>query len=60
MRPGRAGRLVAASRDAEPVVVGRHRRRLLAPTRMLGSVTHAVLLHAASPVAVVPPGPAEE
>ncbi|MFF9060479.1 universal stress protein [Streptomyces sp. NPDC014882] len=55
-----AGHLVAASRDAELVVVGRHRRRLLAPARMLGSVTHAVLLHAASPVAVVPPTPAEE
>ncbi|MFE9674236.1 universal stress protein [Streptomyces sp. NPDC006259] len=55
-----AGHLVAASRDAELVVVGRHRRRLLAPARMLGSVTHAVLLHAASPVAVVPPAPAEE
>ncbi|ALV37644.1 universal stress protein [Streptomyces sp. CdTB01] len=54
-----AGLLVAASRDAELVVVGRHRRRLLAPARMLGSVTHAVLLHAASPVAVVPPEPGE-
>ncbi|MET9774050.1 universal stress protein [Streptomyces sp. NPDC006367] len=54
-----AGHLVAASRDAELVVVGRHRRRLLAPARMLGSVTHAVLLHAASPVAVVPPAPPE-
>ncbi|MFI7501587.1 universal stress protein [Streptomyces sp. NPDC049687] len=55
-----AGLLVAASKDADLVVVGRHRRRLLAPARMLGSVTHAVLLHAASPVAVVPPAPAEE
>ncbi|MET9257547.1 universal stress protein [Streptomyces sp. NPDC048182] len=55
-----AGHLVAASRDAELVVVGRHRRRLLAPARMLGSVTHAVLLHAAAPVAVVQPAPAEE
>ncbi|KUO07410.1 universal stress protein [Streptomyces sp. DSM 15324] len=55
-----AGLLVAASRDAELVVVGRHRRRLLAPARMLGSVTHAVLLHAASPIAVVPPAPTEE
>ncbi|MGW2488203.1 universal stress protein [Streptomyces sp. NPDC001606] len=54
-----AGHLVAASEDAELVVVGRHRRRLLAPARMLGSVTQAVLLHAASPVAVVPPGPPE-
>ncbi|MFF3737378.1 universal stress protein [Streptomyces sp. NPDC002566] len=55
-----AAHLVAASKDAALVVVGRHRRRLLAPARMLGSVTHAVLLHAASPVAVVPPAPAEE
>ncbi|GGZ00991.1 universal stress protein [Streptomyces poonensis] len=52
-----AGHLVAASRDAALVVVGRHRRRLLAPARMMGSVTQAVLLHAASPVAVVPPAP---
>ncbi|GGR46452.1 universal stress protein [Streptomyces aurantiogriseus] len=55
-----AGHLVAASKDADLTVVGRHRRRLLAPARMLGSVTHAVLLHAASPVAVVPPAPGEE
>ncbi|KAB2971230.1 universal stress protein [Streptomyces sp. SS1-1] len=55
-----AGQLVAASRDATLVVVGRHRRRLLAPARMMGSVTQAVLLHAAAPVAVVPPAPAEE
>ncbi|MER5542152.1 universal stress protein [Streptomyces sp. NPDC002589] len=55
-----AGLLVAASKDAELVVVGRHRRRLLAPARMMGSVTQAVLLHAASPIAVVPPGPSEE
>ncbi|MCX5366054.1 universal stress protein [Streptomyces sp. NBC_00124] len=52
-----AGHLVGASKDAELVVVGRHRRRLLAPARMMGSVTQAVLLHAASPVAVVPPEP---
>ncbi|KUO15596.1 universal stress protein [Streptomyces dysideae] len=55
-----AGHLVAASKDADLVVVGRHRRRLLAPARMMGSVTQAVLLHAASPVAVVPPAPPEE
>ncbi|MEU9454071.1 universal stress protein [Streptomyces sp. NPDC048277] len=55
-----AGLLVAASKGAELVVVGRHRRRLLAPARMLGSVTHAVLLHAVGPIAVVPPAPAEE
>ncbi|AYN42874.1 universal stress protein [Streptomyces dangxiongensis] len=54
-----AGHVVAASRDADLVVVGRHRRRLLAPARMMGSVTQAVLLHAASPVAVVPPAPPE-
>ncbi|MEU5522960.1 universal stress protein [Streptomyces sp. NPDC093250] len=55
-----AGHLVDASQDAELVVVGRHRRRLMAPARMMGSVTQAVLLHAASPVAVVPPAPPEE
>ncbi|WP_217208404.1 universal stress protein [Streptomyces sp. AC550_RSS872] len=55
-----AGHLVAASRGAHLVVVGRHRRRLLAPARMMGSVTHAVLLHAASAVAVVPATPADE
>ncbi|MFF5438996.1 universal stress protein [Streptomyces achromogenes] len=55
-----AGHLVAASKDAELVVVGRHRRRLLAPARMMGSVTQAVLLHAASPVAVLPPTPHTE
>ncbi|MEU0944192.1 universal stress protein [Streptomyces canus] len=54
-----AGHLVAASKDADLVVVGRHRRRLLSPARILGSVTQAVLLHAASPVAVVPPGAVE-
>ncbi|MEX1657470.1 universal stress protein, partial [Streptomyces pseudovenezuelae] len=36
-----------------------HRRRLTVPARILGSVTQAVLLHAASPVAVVPPGAVE-
>ncbi|MFD7433943.1 universal stress protein [Streptomyces sp. NPDC059861] len=55
-----AAQLVAHSQGADLVVVGRHRRRLLAPARMMGSVTHAVLLHAASPVAVVPPAPPEE
>lgn len=49
-----AGLLVAASQDAGLVVVGRHRRRLLSPARMIGSVTQAVLLHAVAPVAVVP------
>ncbi|KUM86887.1 universal stress protein [Streptomyces pseudovenezuelae] len=56
---GAAGHLVAASQGADLVVVGRHRRRLTAPARILGSVTQAVLLHAASPVAVVPPGAVE-
>ncbi|WP_329008462.1 universal stress protein [Streptomyces sp. NBC_01601] len=55
-----AGHLVALSAGADLVVVGRHRRRLLVPARMLGSVTQAVLLHAASPVAVIPAAPAEE
>ncbi|MEU0250257.1 universal stress protein [Streptomyces sp. NPDC006235] len=55
-----AGHLVAASPGADLVVVGRHRRHLLAPARMMGSVTHAVLLHAASPVAVVPPAPPQD
>ncbi|MGW0996019.1 universal stress protein [Streptomyces sp. NPDC002523] len=55
-----AGHLVAASRGADLVVVGRHRRRLLVPARMMGSVAQAVLLHAASPVAVVPPAPSQE
>ncbi|WP_306319465.1 MULTISPECIES: universal stress protein [unclassified Streptomyces] len=55
-----AGRLVENSREADLLVVGRHRRRLTRPAPMLGSVTHAVLLHAASPVAVVPPEPEED
>ncbi|MBV7652506.1 universal stress protein [Streptomyces albidoflavus] len=49
-----AGHLVAAARGADLVVVGRHRPRAFSPVRMLGSVTHAVLLHAPAPVAVVP------
>ncbi|MEU6762074.1 universal stress protein [Streptomyces sp. NPDC046853] len=49
-----AGLLVDASREAELVVVGRHRRgRSLG--RLMGSVTNAVLLHARGAVAVVPP-----
>ncbi|MFF2847705.1 universal stress protein [Streptomyces sp. NPDC058001] len=55
-----AGHIVGASRDAELVVVGRHRRRVLKPAPLLGSVTHAVLLHASSPIAVVPPEEPEE
>ncbi|WP_306337954.1 universal stress protein [Streptomyces sp. KL118A] len=58
--PGDAARhLVEAAPGADLVVVGRHRRRL-GPGRMLGSVTHAVLLHAGVPVAVVPPSPSGE
>ncbi|MEU6660116.1 universal stress protein [Streptomyces sp. NPDC046821] len=55
-----AGHLVENSREAALVVVGRHRRRLTRPAPMLGSVTNAVLLHAASPIAVVPPVPGGE
>ncbi|WP_327358601.1 universal stress protein [Streptomyces sp. NBC_01304] len=51
-----AGHLVAASRAADLIVVGRHRRRMPAG-RLLGSVTNAVLLHAGCPVAVVPTEP---
>ncbi|MFI5765584.1 universal stress protein [Streptomyces sp. NPDC051563] len=47
-----AGHLVAASRAADLVVIGRHRKRPLSPR--LGSVTNAVLLHTGCPVAVVP------
>ncbi|MEV7523380.1 universal stress protein [Streptomyces sp. NPDC091371] len=49
-----AGHLVAASQAADLIVIGRHRKRPLSPH--LGSVTNAVLLHAACPVAVVPLG----
>ncbi|MEV7285105.1 universal stress protein [Streptomyces sp. NPDC093252] len=52
-----AAAIVGASRDATLTVVGRHRRHLTAPARMLGSVTQAVLLHAASPIAVIPQSP---
>ncbi|MER5730102.1 universal stress protein [Streptomyces sp. NPDC002138] len=47
-----AGHLVAASRAADLIVIGRHRKRPLSPH--LGSVTNAVLLHTACPAAVVP------
>ncbi|GAA3387167.1 universal stress protein [Streptomyces roseoviridis] len=50
-----AGRLVEDSRDAGLLVVGRHRRHRV-ETLLVGSVAHAVLHHAACPVAVVPPG----
>ncbi|MFI1204206.1 universal stress protein [Streptomyces sp. NPDC020883] len=53
-----AGQLVAASAGSDLVVVARHRRRLPIGPR-LGSVAHAVLLHAVCPVAVVPETPAE-
>lgn len=52
-----AGNIVAAAKNATLTVVGRHRRRLTAPAPMLGSVTQAVLLHAPSPIAVIPPKP---
>ncbi|MFI9046270.1 universal stress protein [Streptomyces sp. NPDC053427] len=48
-----AGQLVEASRDSDLVVVARRRRRLPFGRR-LGSVAHAVLLHAVCPIAVVP------
>ncbi|GGW88842.1 universal stress protein [Streptomyces noursei] len=48
-----AGQLVAASGGSDLVVVARHRRRLPIGPR-LGSVAHAVLLHAICPIAVVP------
>ncbi|MFI8993204.1 universal stress protein [Streptomyces sp. NPDC053542] len=48
-----AGRLVAASRAADLVVVGRHRRRLR-DGGLMGSVANAVLLHGHCPTAVIP------
>ncbi|MFE7233101.1 universal stress protein [Streptomyces sp. NPDC002405] len=55
-RPGSAAELlVAASREASLVVVGRRERRNPLGAR-IGHVTHAVLHHAAAPVAVVPHG----
>ncbi|GAA0459184.1 universal stress protein [Streptomyces olivaceiscleroticus] len=48
-----AGRLVAASRAADLVVVGRHRRRLR-EGGLMGSVANAVLLHGHCPTAVIP------
>ncbi|MFF3403660.1 universal stress protein [Streptomyces sp. NPDC002659] len=53
-RPGKpANHLVDASRDAALVVVGRRTRRSPLGAH-IGPVTHAVLHHATSPVAVVP------
>ncbi|MFE4667446.1 universal stress protein [Streptomyces sp. NPDC056716] len=52
-----AGNIVAAAKNATLTAVGRHRRRLTSPAPMLGSVTQAVLLHAPSPIAVIPPKP---
>ncbi|MFF9344502.1 universal stress protein [Streptomyces sp. NPDC014773] len=46
--------LVDASADAALLVVGRHHRHRIAEL-LVGSVAHAVLHHAACPVAVVPP-----
>ncbi|CAM5701107.1 hypothetical protein SALBM311S_01584 [Streptomyces alboniger] len=55
-----AGHLVAASKNADLVVVGRHRRRLLAPARTpWGPSPTQSRRTAASPVAVVPPAPPE-
>ncbi|KOT75355.1 stress protein [Streptomyces rimosus subsp. pseudoverticillatus] len=51
-----AGQLVEASKSSDLVVVARHRRRLPIGRR-LGSVAHAVLLHAVCPIAVVPEEP---
>ncbi|MEU9113040.1 universal stress protein [Streptomyces sp. NPDC048483] len=51
-----AGQLVEASRASDLVVVARRRRRLPIGRR-LGSVAHAVLLHALCPIAVVPEDP---
>ncbi|MFF4568210.1 universal stress protein [Streptomyces sp. NPDC001410] len=53
--PSPAGALVAASLDADLVVVGA-RRPAHHVGRSLGRVTHAVLQHAHCPVAVVPRG----
>lgn len=50
---GAAGRLIDASREASLVVVGRRVRHSPLGSRT-GPVTHAVLHHAACPVAVVP------
>lgn len=52
-----AGRLVEDSKEAGLLVVGRHRRHRV-ETLLVGSVAHAVLHHAACPVAVVPPAEA--
>ncbi|MEV7187637.1 universal stress protein [Kitasatospora sp. NPDC093102] len=55
LTPWSAGRaLVEASRSACLTVVGRRRPRLHPAAPWLGSVAHAVLHHAHSPVAVVP------
>ncbi|MEU6115044.1 universal stress protein [Streptomyces sp. NPDC047117] len=54
-----AGQLVEESGRSDLVVVGRHRRKLPIGRR-LGSVAHAVLLHALCPIAVVPEAAREE
>ncbi|MFJ9414333.1 universal stress protein [Streptomyces sp. NPDC101227] len=51
-----AGQLVEASGESDLVVVARRRRRLPIGRR-LGTVAHAVLLHAVCPIAVVPEDP---
>ncbi|MFF8958376.1 universal stress protein [Streptomyces sp. NPDC014894] len=54
-RPGKAvDQLVDASRDASLLVVGRRIRRATPFGGRIGSVAHAVLHHAAAPVAVIP------
>ncbi|MGW1977617.1 universal stress protein [Streptomyces sp. NPDC001889] len=54
-RPGKAvDQLVDASRRASLVVVGRRIRRATPFGGRIGSVAHAVLHHAAAPVAVIP------
>ncbi|MFR9757417.1 universal stress protein [Streptomyces sp. TR06-5] len=49
-----APRLLQAAEEACLVVVGRRLHKRRSPAAPLGSVTHAVLHHAAAPVAVVP------
>ncbi|MFR9676917.1 universal stress protein [Streptomyces sp. TR02-1] len=50
----RGPRLLQAAEEACLVVVGRRLHKRRSPAAPLGSVTHAVLHHAAAPVAVVP------
>ncbi len=48
-----AGHLVEASKEASLLIVGRRIRRAAVGAH-IGPVTHAVLHHATTPVAVVP------